>query len=95
MPNKKSKRNNNRKTKRAAPKGSLLSDIDIEMDALHRAMSFCGDTGPNCEVCLEVKQRLNILRIYKEAGKTRKDICCLNPQCETLKNTQWLIGSKN
>jgi hypothetical protein len=96
MPNKKAQRNNNRKTKRAAPKGSLVSDIDIEMAALIRGMAFCGaHDRSGCEVCSEIKQRLHILRVYKQAGKTRKDICCLNPDCETFKQTQWLLGSKN
>ena len=95
MPNKKAQRNNKRKTKRAPPTASLYTDIDIEMNALLRGMAFCGDKGPGCECCTEIKSRLNILAIYKKAGKTRKDICCLNPECETLKETQWLLGSKN
>jgi len=95
MPNKKAQRNNNRKTKRATPKGSLVSDIDIEMAALLRGMAFCGNHGKACEVCSEIKQRLFVLRVYKQSGKTRKDICCLNPECNTFKETQWLLGSKN
>jgi hypothetical protein len=95
MPNKKAQRNNNRKTKRAAPKGSLITDIDIEMTALIRGMAFCGNHAEACEICCEVRQRLNILRVYKKAGKTKKDICCFNPECETLKHSQWLLGSKN